>query len=74
MLAGWAVAWIATASFLVVLASAGIQLVSSRPTSLGLPRGTWSGDSGIFVALLGLVLALVAAVWLWGARLLPQRT
>lgn len=74
MLAGWAVAWIATASFLVVLASAGIQLVSSRPTSLGLARGNWSGDSGIFVALLGLALALVAAVWLWGARLLPQRT
>jgi hypothetical protein len=40
------------------VAFSGVGALVAHPTRYGLTAGTWSGESGIFVTLLGLIIAI----------------
>lgn len=69
----WLTLWLIVASLAVALAAAGISIVATDPAALGLPGTGWSGDTGVFVALLGLALGWVGAGYLWVSALRSPR-
>jgi hypothetical protein len=66
----WTTLWLILATGCVALAGVGVRLVATAPADFGL-RGVWSGDMGIFVALLGLALGWAGVIALWLSRQRP---
>jgi len=69
----WITLWLASATFFFVMANLGVAAVVANPTGLNQPAGTWSGQTGIFVAALGLLIGWLTAIFLWvGALRSPK--
>lgn len=54
----WTTLWLLAAVALAGVAFSGVGALVAHPTRYGLTAGTWSGESGIFVTLLGLIIAI----------------
>lgn len=60
----WLVLWLLVATAFAVLGDLGAGALIANPTAYGLSTGKWSGDSGIVVAFLGLLVGWGAALYL----------
>lgn len=58
----WLVLWLIVATSFAVVGDLGVGALVTNPVIYGLPAGKWSGDTGIIVAFLGLLLG-------WGGTL-----
>ncbi len=65
----WATLWLLAAVGFFVLGDVGVGIVTASALSLGLPSGTWRGDTGVPVTFAGLVIVLFSLVPLWRAAL-----
>ena len=65
----WAALWLILAVALVGVAYAGMSYIIAQPKQLGLPVGAWSLESGVWITLLGLILAIVGLAVLIAAAL-----
>lgn len=63
-LCGWIALWLAAATVLAALADAGVGTVVAAQGGDGLPTGAWSGDTGIAVTFIALVLGWIALIYL----------
>lgn len=63
-LCAWIALWLAAATLLAALADAGVGTVVSAQGGDGLPTGAWSGDTGIAVTFIALVLGWIALIYL----------
>jgi hypothetical protein len=70
----WLVLWLLTATLFAVLGDLGAGAIVANPATYGLPTGRWSGDSGIAVAFLGLLIGWGAALYLGILALRGRRT
>lgn len=61
----WITVWLAAATFCLVIADLGVGAVIADPTALNQLAGTWSGQTGIPVAALGLLIGWIADIFLW---------
>ena len=59
----------AAAGLSLGVAYAGISYIIAQPKQLGLPVGAWSLESGVWITLLGLILAIVGLAVLIAAAL-----
>lgn len=60
----WLALWLLIATGFAILGDVGAGALIANPPAYGLPTGHWSGDSGIVVAFLGLLLGWGAALFL----------
>ncbi|MGH2516145.1 MAG: hypothetical protein ACRDHP_10870, partial [Ktedonobacterales bacterium] len=60
----WLVVWLLGATCFAVLGDLGAGALIANPSAYGLAAGKWSGDSGIVVAFLGLLIGWGAALYL----------
>lgn len=70
----WLVLWLLTATLFAALGDLGAGAIVANPVTYGLPGGRWSGDSGIAVAFLGLLIGWGAALYLGILALRGRRT
>jgi hypothetical protein len=68
----WTTLWLVAAVALVAVAYSGVGAIIAHPTSYGLPAGAWSAESGVWITLLGLILAIVGLATLVVAALRPK--
>ncbi|HEU5369483.1 MAG TPA: hypothetical protein VFU69_13510 [Ktedonobacterales bacterium] len=65
----WTTLWLVAAVATVGLAYSGVGLIVAHPARYGLPAGTWSAESGVFITLLGLIIAIAGLATLSVAAL-----
>ncbi len=68
----WTTLWLVAAVALVGLASSGVGAIIADPTRYGLTAGTWTGQGGVFITLVGLIIALVGLATLSATALLRR--
>ena len=68
----WLVLWLLTATLFAVLGDAGIGAIVANPAAYSLPAGRWSGDIGIVIAFLGLLVGWLATLYLGIVSLLRR--
>lgn len=54
----WATLWLLVAVALVGLTYSGVGAIIAHPTRYGFDTGTWAAQSGVFVTLIGLIIAM----------------
>lgn len=70
----WLVFWLLVATCFAVLGDLGVGAVVANAPALGLSAGKWSGDTGIVVAFLGLLLGWGSALFLGIVTLRARNT
>jgi hypothetical protein len=69
----WTTLWLAAAVALVGLAYSGVSAIIDQPTRYGLAAGSWTAQAGVFITLLGLIIALIGLATLTAAALLRRQ-
>lgn len=65
----WTALWLVAAVVIVGVGYAGIGAIIAHPARYGLPAGTWSVQSGVYITLIGLVIAIAGLATLSVAAL-----
>lgn len=65
----WATLWLLVAVALVGLTYSGVAAIIAHPTRYGFDTGTWTAQSGVFVTLIGLIIAMAGLATLAVAAL-----
>ena len=65
----WTALWLVAAVVFVGVGYAGIGAIMAYPTRYGLPAGAWTAQSGVFITLIGLIIAIAGLATLSVAAL-----
>lgn len=65
----WTALWLVAAVVFVGVGYAGIGAIMAYPARYGLPAGTWNAQSGVFITLIGLIIAIAGLATLSVAAL-----
>ncbi|HEX5439543.1 MAG TPA: hypothetical protein VFW76_01560 [Ktedonobacterales bacterium] len=68
----WTTLWLVAAVALVGLAYSGVGAIIAHPRSVGMASGNWTAQSGVFVTLIGLIIALIGLATLSATALLRR--
>jgi hypothetical protein len=68
----WTTLWLVAAVALVGLAYSGVGVIIAHPRSVGMAAGNWTAQGGVFVTLIGLIIALIGLATLSATALLRR--
>jgi hypothetical protein len=68
----WTTLWLVAAVALVGLAYSGVGAIIAHPTRYGLSAGSWTAQGGVFLTLIGLIIALIGLATLSATALLRR--
>jgi hypothetical protein len=68
----WTTLWLVAAVALVGLAYSGVGAIIAHPTRVGVSAGNWTAQGGVFITLIGLIIALIGLATLSATALLRR--
>ncbi len=68
----WTTLWLVAAVALVGLAYSGVGAIIAHPTRVGVAAGNWTAQGGVFITLIGLIIALIGLATLSATALLRR--
>ncbi len=68
----WTTLWLVAAVALVGLAYSGVGAIIAHPTRVGVAAGSWTAQGGVFITLIGLIIALIGLATLSATALLRR--
>lgn len=68
----WTTLWLVAAVALVGVAYSGVGAIIAHPTRVGLTAGSWTAQGGVFITLIGLIIALIGLATLSATALLRR--
>jgi hypothetical protein len=68
----WTTLWLVAAVALVALAYSGVGAIIAHPTRVGVSAGSWTAQGGVFITLIGLIIALIGLATLSATALLRR--
>jgi len=69
----WTTLWLVAAVALVGLAYSGVGAIIAQPTHYGLAAGSWTAQGGVFITLIGLIIALIGLATLSATALVRRK-